>query len=44
MSRSSALDTLIDLTREAVDAAGRNLAGARRTQQQVQTQLDTLNH
>ena len=44
MSRSSALDTLIDLTREAVDNAGRNLAGAQRTQQQVQRQLDTLNH
>ncbi|HYQ39810.1 MAG TPA: flagellar export protein FliJ [Pseudomonas sp.] len=44
MSRSSALDTLIDLTREAVDTAGRNLAGARRTQQQVQSQQDTLNH
>lgn len=44
MSRSSALDTLIDLTREAVDNAGRQLAGARRSQQQAQNQLDTLQH
>jgi len=44
MSRSSALDTLIELTREAVDNAGRHLAGARRSQQQAQAQLDTLQH
>lgn len=44
MSRTSALDTLIELTREAVDNAGRNLAGARRNQQQAQAQLDTLLH
>lgn len=44
MSRTSALDTLIELTREAVDNAGRNLAGARRNQQQAQAQLDTLQH
>ncbi|CAD5379330.1 Flagellar protein fliJ [Pseudomonas sp. OF001] len=44
MSRSSALDTLIELTREAVDNAGRQLAGARRSQQQAQGQLDTLQH
>lgn len=44
MSRSSALDTLIGLTREAVDNAGRQLAGARRSQQQAQAQLDTLRH
>lgn len=44
MSRTSALDTLIGLAREAVENAGRNLAGARRSQQQIQTQLDTLRH
>jgi flagellar FliJ protein len=44
MSRSSALDTLIELTREAVDNAGRQLAGARRSQQQAKGQLDTLQH
>ncbi|MCM2317712.1 Flagellar FliJ protein [compost metagenome] len=44
MSRTSALDTLIELTREAVDNAGRHLAGARRSQQQAQAQLDTLLH
>lgn len=44
MSRTSALDTLIGLTREAVENAGRHLAGARRSQQQAQTQLDTLQH
>ena len=44
MSRTSALDTLIGLAREAVENAGRNLAGARRSQQQIQAQLDTLRH
>lgn len=44
MSRSTALDTLIELTREAVDNAGRHLAGAQRNQQQAQSQLDTLQH
>ncbi|MBV2132265.1 flagellar export protein FliJ [Pseudomonas sp. MAP12] len=44
MSRTSALDTLIELTREAVDNAGRHLAGAQRSQQQAQSQLDTLQH
>ncbi|MCQ4347287.1 flagellar export protein FliJ [Pseudomonas stutzeri] len=44
MSRSSALDTLIELTREALENAGRLLAGARRSQQQAQAQLDTLQH
>lgn len=44
MSRSTALDTLIELTREAVDNAGRHLAGAQRSQQQAQSQLDTLQH
>jgi len=44
MSTTSALDTLIDLTREALETAGRTLADQRRTQQQAQTQMNTLEH
>ncbi|MFC2972534.1 flagellar export protein FliJ [Azotobacter bryophylli] len=44
MSTSSTLDILIGLAQEALDAAGRTLAGHRRNQQQAQTQLDTLVH
>ncbi|GAB3390973.1 flagellar export protein FliJ [Azotobacter armeniacus] len=42
MSTTSALDTLIDLTREALETAGRTLADHRRTQQQAQAQMNTL--
>lgn len=42
MSTTSALDTLIDLTRETLEAAGRTLAGQRRAQQQAQAQMNTL--
>ncbi len=43
MAATTALDTLIDLTKEALDQAARLLAGERRTQQQVLQQLQTLN-
>lgn len=42
MPRSSALDTLTDLTREAVENASLSLARSRRNQQQAQGQLNTL--
>ncbi|MFC0709064.1 flagellar export protein FliJ [Azorhizophilus paspali] len=44
MSTTSALDTLIDLTREALEVAGRTLADQRRTQRQAQEQMNTLEH
>lgn len=40
---TEALDMLIGLTQEALDAATRTLADERRTQQQVQQQISTLN-
>jgi len=39
---TSALDTLIDLTKDALDEAGRTLASNRRSQQQAQAQAQTL--
>lgn len=39
---TDALDMLIGLTQEALDAAARTLADDRRTQQQVQQQISTL--
>ncbi|MCL7461872.1 flagellar export protein FliJ [Pseudomonas sp. NW5] len=42
MAKTSALDTLIGLAREAVDQAARLLASERTTQQQVQQQLKML--
>jgi len=42
MSRTTPLDTLIDLTRDARDQAGQRLAGERGKEQQVAAQLDSL--
>jgi len=42
MARHSALDTLIELTRTALDDAARLLASERRTQLQIQQQLQIL--
>ncbi|MFW9606758.1 MAG: flagellar export protein FliJ [Pseudomonas sp.] len=41
--QNTALDTLIGLTREALDRATKLLANERRTQEQVQQQLNILN-
>ncbi len=42
MAKHSALDTLIELTRTALDNAARLLASERRTQQQILQQLQVL--
>jgi flagellar protein FliJ len=44
MTTASPLHTLIELTREARDKAGQLLASERRSETQLTTQLQTLNH
>ncbi len=44
MNAAKPLDTLIDLARNARDSAGQQLAGARRTEQQLREQIRQLEH